>query len=537
VGSETTTYIRRTLRLGPRSVALLLAPIGHEFHHAEVHTLIREQTGRQNLAEVTYGDLTAAFEPAAETTARAPGRGDNTVPATERSGLRKKLDATYQREMARAGFQREAVGRHGVPGGKARMISIVRRMGNESDGEVDIDELPALNFKYGDDPDLPEDVRVVLRDIEAPIRKPNKLPDAAHVMKSDHTIRETLRPTTIFDDLVELDRRLYKRDREHAESAGTRIKKRKGQDLEELEGLTGERRNKKMKQIGLRLLARKEKDGHTRFYSPPLQDESETPPMSEIHVHGGQRGGEGQLKPNDNRLDERTNAAQKNPADIYSPRDHQSVRLLLSKRMFTADRRGAEEQDLLDIQCGINASAVSDTSEEDFDMADTVVTHDGVSEPIMARRGRTSGTAKTSGGPSPAGERRTEENAAAIPVQELPVVGTANASRPEFTKLAKARRLARKNGGRPKDPVSSGMFKVDDEPLQPPGGPVGNATEIRESRSTTSPSHQPLTETVNACNGNGQIVSTGLQMGSEASSTQPQQPRRRVLRPRRSRYL
>jgi hypothetical protein len=404
---QTRLYIRRTLRLGWGNVAHLLVSPGHQFYNAQVHNLIREETGLQNLSGVTYNDLMAAFEPAEGrnrtkydppqvATRSNQSLHDRKVLVTATSSLRKKLAAAYEREMDRAGFEREAPGTNELPDGKAQMIAIVRRMGNESDGEVDIEELPALSRKYGDDPDLPEDVRVVLRDIVAPQRAPKKLPDVAHVLKSDHTIRKTLRPTTNFEDLVELDRRLYQRDKKHAESRGMRIKKRKRQDLEELEGLTGERRSKMMKQIGLELLARKQEDGHTRFYSPPLGEDTDDHQMREIYLHGRHRGGEGELRLVDDWLYEPSNPAHKRPAEIYTTRDHESIRLLLSLKMSSQDPRGAEKQQLLDIQSSINATAVSDTEDEDFDIPVADVTDDAGSDAIIPGRGRNSGGEKPS---------------------------------------------------------------------------------------------------------------------------------------------
>ena len=196
---------------------------------------------------------------------------DTSRPAT--NSLRKKLADAYGREMDRAGFEREGLPADESPDGKARLVAILRRMADESDGEVDLDELPALYCEFGDDGDLPEDCRAILREIVPLKRKTDPLPDVAYVMRPDHTIRKTLIPTSDFDDLVELDRRLNERDGELTDAGKTGALKRKGGDFEELEGLTGEKRAKTLKQIGLRLMERKKEDGHVRFYSPPLNVE------------------------------------------------------------------------------------------------------------------------------------------------------------------------------------------------------------------------------------------------------------------------
>ena len=198
---------------------------------------------------------------------------DTFRPAT--SSLREMIADAYRREMNKADFVWEELPADESPDGKARLVAILRRMADESDGEVDLDELPALYCEFGDDDDLPEDCRAILREIVPPKRKTDPLPDVAYVMRPDHTIRKTLIPTSDFDDFVELDRRLKKRDGELKDEGETKAKKRKGEDLVELEGLTREKRAKSLKQIGLRLMERKKPDGHVLFYSPPLRVETD----------------------------------------------------------------------------------------------------------------------------------------------------------------------------------------------------------------------------------------------------------------------
>ena len=159
--------------------------------------------------------------------------------------------------MDKAVFERDDLPAEELPDRKARLVAILRRMADESDGDVDLDELPTLYCNFGDDADLPDDCLVLLREIMPSRRTTDPLPDVSYVMKPHRNIWKTLRPTSNFDDLVELGRRLKERDGELIDIVKTGPKKREMQDLDELDGVTAEKRAKTLNKIGLMLMGQK----------------------------------------------------------------------------------------------------------------------------------------------------------------------------------------------------------------------------------------------------------------------------------------